>query len=99
MTSNCVKWRHNSSEIRHVFCFNCLTEERLACFLQIYKAQWAVFECALDDLNKFKYCGNGTKGKWQGNDLDKGDHQFVMRVKDPQGNTKNLIDHKFVVGK
>ena len=59
----------------------------------------AVFECALDDLNKFRYCGNGTKGKWQGNDLDKGDHQFVMRVKDPQGNTKNLIDHKFVVGK
>ena len=50
-------------------------------------------------LNKFKYCGNGTKGKWQGNDLDKGDHQFVMRVKDPPGNTKNLIDHKFVVGK
>ena len=40
MTSNYVKWRHNSSEIRHVFCFNCLTEERLACFLQIYKAQW-----------------------------------------------------------
>ena len=30
----------NSSKIRHVFCFNCLTEERLACFLQIYKAQW-----------------------------------------------------------
>ena len=29
----------NSSKIRHVFCFNCLTEERLACFLQIYKAQ------------------------------------------------------------
>ena len=36
MASNDV----NSSKIRHVFGFNCLTEERLACFLQIYKAQW-----------------------------------------------------------
>jgi hypothetical protein len=60
----------------------------------------AVFECALNDLDKFEWCGNGTKGEWKGKNLDKGrDHRIVVRVKDPQGNTDNLIDHTFVVGK
>ena len=59
----------------------------------------AVFECAIDDLENYKWCGNGTKGKWQGKDLNPGDYEFILRVKDPQGNTNNLIRHKFVVGK
>ena len=59
----------------------------------------AVFECALDDLDKFTWCGNGTTGKFQGDNLKPGDHQIIVRVKDPQGNTNNLIDHTFVVGK
>ena len=59
----------------------------------------AVFECALDDLNKYAFCGNGTKGKFEGENLPNGPHQIVVRVKDRQGNTKTLIDHKFVVGK
>lgn len=59
----------------------------------------AVFECALDDLENYKWCGNGTKGKWIGKDLPKGDHRIVVRVKDPQGNTNPIIDHKFAVGK
>lgn len=59
----------------------------------------AVFECALDDVVNYKWCGNGTKGEFKGKDLPKGDHRIVVRVKDPQGNTNNLIDHKFVVGK
>ena len=60
----------------------------------------AVFECALNDLNKFETCGNGTKGEWQGKNLDKDrDHIVVVRAKDPQGNTNTLINHTFVVGK
>jgi hypothetical protein len=59
----------------------------------------AIFECALDNLDKFEGCGNGTKSEWRGKDLDKGPHTILIRGKDPQGNTNNLINHTFVVGK
>ena len=59
----------------------------------------AVFECALDNLNRFEWCGNGTDGTFRGNDLDEGEHQLVIRVVDPQGNSNPIINHTFVVGK
>lgn len=58
----------------------------------------AVFECALDDLNKFEWCGNGTQGDFRGKNLDKGKHNLVVRAIDPQGNTNPILNHSFVVG-
>ena len=58
-----------------------------------------MFECALDDLNKFTGCGNGTDGEWRGKNLNNGPHRIVVRATDGQGNTNNLVDHKFVVGR